>query len=280
MDDGCMPFQLGRVRCIALSDGSISYPLGHMFAGIPKGQVEEALRSHNLPVDFVTTPCTCLLIETGEHRVLVDLGADRLMPNAGQLLRSLAAAGIAPTQIDTVVITHAHPAHVGGALDLEGGLIYTAARYFIGADEWAFWTSAAAYRKASERHVAIARASLEPLRDHLTLLSEDSEVAPGVRVIAAPGHTPGHRVVSISSGRERLLYIGDAVMHVLHLEHPDWPSIYDTDPEQAQEIRRRFLSEAADEGALVMGHHLSLCPSLGYVARIGAGWRWEPLVTV
>jgi glyoxylase-like metal-dependent hydrolase (beta-lactamase superfamily II) len=273
------PFQLGSLRCLALGDGSVNYPPGHLFANVPKARIEEALEWRGGPVDYVTTPCTCLYVDTGAHQVLVDVGAGKVAPGTGCLQRNMAAAGVEPASIDTVIITHAHPAHVGGTLDDEGRPVYAHARYHLWADEWAFWTSEFAFAKASERHVAIARANLEPIRDQLALLDRECEIVPGIRALPAPGHTPGHGVVSVSSGDECLLYIGDLAMHLLHLEHPDWFPIYDIVPGQAQASKRRILNRAAEEQALLMGHHFSPFPSLGHVLRKGDGWQWQPIET-
>jgi glyoxylase-like metal-dependent hydrolase (beta-lactamase superfamily II) len=272
-------FQLGSFECLALSDGSVNYPPGHLFANVPKAQVEEALRGRGRPVDYITTPCTCLCVNTGAQQVLVDMGGGKVASSTGRLPRNMVAAGIEPASIDTVVLTHAHPAHVGGALDDEGWPVYANARYTLWADEWEFWTSELAFAKASERHVALARANLEPIRDQLTLIDRESEIVPGVCALPAPGHTPGHAVVSVSSGDGRLLYIGDVVMHVLHLEHPDWTPIYDIAPGQARESRRALLDRAVEERALVMGHHLAPFPGLGHVVKAGNGWLWQPVET-
>jgi glyoxylase-like metal-dependent hydrolase (beta-lactamase superfamily II) len=270
-------FQLGSLKCLALSDGSVNYPPGHLFANVSKARVEEALRGRGGPVDYITTPCTCLCVDTGAHRVLVDMGAGKAAPGTGHLRPNLAAAGVEPASIDTVIITHAHPAHVGGTLDDEGRPVYANARYYLWADEWAFWTSAFAFAKASERHVSLARANLEPIRDQLTLLDREGEIVPGICALPAPGHTPGHAVVSLSSGNECLLYVGDLGMHLLHLEHPDWSPIYDIAPGQAKASKRRILNRAAEGEALVMGHHLSPFPSLGHVLKKGDAWQWRPI---
>ena len=276
-DAGSYRFTIGDFSCVALSDGSMNCPPGHVFSNVGKARIEADLQSAGLPVDYITTSFTRLLIETGAHQVLVDAGAGKLAPSTGRLVDSLRQAGVAPAQVDTVIITHAHPAHVGGMLDDGGEPVFAGARYFLWRSEWEFWTSEVAYQRASPRHVAIARGNLEQVREQTVLLEQEGDIVPGVSVIPAPGHTPGHTIVSVSSGGERLLYVGDTVFHPWHLEHPDWASIYDIVPEQAAAIKRRVFDLAAETGALVIAHHFAPFPSLGRISRSGQGWEWRPL---
>ena len=272
-------FKLGDFECVSISDGSLDYPPQNFFANVPKEQIEEVLRQRNLPTDHITTPYTYLFVNTGEHQVLVDMGAGHLAPSTGKLPQNMKAAGIEPVDIDTVTITHAHPDHIGGTLDDEGKPVYVNARYFMWKNEWDFWFSETAFAKAPESFVRLARENLEPIQDRMNLLDRESEILPGIRVIAAPGHTPGHMVVSASSGDEQLLYIGDTVLHPLHLEHPDWTPIYDIMPEKAAASKRRIFDRAAFDKALVIGQHFPPFPSLGYVVKKGEGWEWQPIGT-
>ncbi len=270
-------FQLGSFECVSLSDGSLDYAPKSFFANVPPEQVKEALQQRNLPIDCITTPYTYLYVNTGQHCVLVDMGAGTLGPRTGRLVESMLATGIDPADINTVLITHAHPDHIGGTLDERGRPVYTNARYYLWKDEWEFWFSALAEAKTPEYFVTCARSNLEPLRNRVTLLDREGEVVPGIGAIPAPGHTPGHMVVSVSSAGERLLYVGDTVLHPLHLEHPDWLPIYDILPEEAAASKRRIFDGAAADQALVMGQHFPPFPSLGHVVKAGEGWQWQPM---
>lgn len=277
VDHGHHRFRVGEFECVSLSDGSLDYSLKNMYANVPVEQVEEALRQHNLPVEYVTTPYTYLYVNTGAHRLLVDMGAGSLGPRTGRLVQSMRAAGIDPGEIDSVAITHAHPDHVGGTLDAEGQLTFANAHYTLCKDEWEFWFSERAEAKTPEYLVTCARTNLEPLRERVTLLEEEGQILPGVAVLFCPGHTPGHMAVSVSSGGERLLYVGDTVLQPLHLEHPDWVSIYDILPDQAETSKRRIFDLAAEEGCWVIGQHFPPFPSLGRVVKRGKEWQWRPI---
>jgi len=282
-------FKVGNFECIAISDGTLTYappmfppPATFLFVNAPKERLEPVLRQHNLPpekwVEWVS-PYICLVVNTGEHRVLVDTGADGLAPSTGRLLNNLHAAGIAPEDIDMVILTHGHPDHIGGNTDAEGRLVFPNARYVMWKDEWDFWNSEEAEKKLDEHIkevlVGVARKNLPPLQDKLDLVDRETEIVPGISAVAAPGHTPGHMALAISSGGEQLLCIADVVLHPIHLEHPEWCAAVDLLPEQVVATRRRLLNMAAEK-ALVLAFHFPF-PGLGHVIPKGEVWQWQPI---
>jgi glyoxylase-like metal-dependent hydrolase (beta-lactamase superfamily II) len=254
-------------------DGTNVYTAERYFPGVPLEVAEPELRRFGDTPERILSPYTCMAIRDGDGWILIDTGAGTFAPTTGRLRDNLAAAGIPPEDIRVVVITHAHPDHVGGNLDQAGRPSYPNARWVISKEEWDFWTSDAAMRDF-ERFAVIARQQLLPIKDRFHFTEGEAEVAPGVAVIPAGGHTPGQTVVAVTSGGEELLYISDVVLHPLHLEHPDWQPIYDMERERARQTTRRVFDRAADRGSIVLAFHFAF-PSLGQVSRLGQGWRWE-----
>ena len=183
MSSGGYRFKLGDFECVCPGDGSRDYPLNSFFANVSIEQVQETLRHRNMPRDLITTPYTYLYVNTGEHRVLVDMGAGDFSPSTGRLLHNMSEAGISPAQIDTVVITHAHPDHIGGSLDDEGKPVYSEASYYISADEWDFWFSKDSMLRAPERFADVARKNLVPIRHYVNLDHGESQIVPGIRAM-------------------------------------------------------------------------------------------------
>ena len=123
---------------------------------------------------------------------------------------------------------------------------------------------------------AVARRCMGPLRHQIELIGRDTEVVPGVRAIPAPGHTPGHLAVLVSSDGHDLLNLGDAAVHPLHLEQPAWENGFDLAADSAVATRSRLLEFAVAENMHVMAFHFPFS-SVGRVCASKPGaWGWTP----
>jgi glyoxylase-like metal-dependent hydrolase (beta-lactamase superfamily II) len=281
-------FRIGQFSCTAISDGGLNYPVETFFRGVEVGEAKRILSQHRLPTTHVYTPYTLLYVETPSHKILIDTGlgrygalADKLFPtvdNSTTQPRSFLQNFHHPADVDIVIITHAHADHVGGNVDSAGQLSFPNARYFMTQVEWDFWFSDELTANIRPpQNVAIARASLEPIKDRVTLTNTDSEIVKGIRFIPAPGHTPGQVSVLLESEGQQLIHLSDTVLHPLHLEYPNLGVVFDYSPEQADDSKRRICDMAADGKWLVFAHHFPPFPNLGHVERISNGWQWLPI---
>jgi len=216
------------------------------------------------------------LIQAGDELILIDTGAGtHFQQSTGRLARNLSMAGIPRAAITKVVFTHAHPDHSGGTVTPDGRLLFPNARYYVSRSEWDFWTDPGFevhMPPALHDFARGAQRDLFAVEERLTRLAPGDEVLPGVRIVATPGHTPGHVSVEID-GPEPLLIVGDACTNdLIFFEHPEWHFGFDTDRDLALKTRRVLLDRAATEKLKVLGYHWSH-PGAGYVERRNGAYR-------
>jgi glyoxylase-like metal-dependent hydrolase (beta-lactamase superfamily II) len=289
MDAEIYRFGVGKCQCTAVADGTFTYappifppPAVFLFLNAPTADRDRILQEHSLERwgEWIS-PYTCLLINTGEHLVLVDTGAGGLGPKTGRLLQNLRSISVAPDDVETVILTHGHPDHIGGNIGVDGKAVFRKARYVMWKAEWDFWTLGQAEKTLDEplRSVLVgaARKNLSPIQDQVDLITEEREIVPGISAVAAPGHTPGQMALAVSSAGEKLLCVADSVLHSVHLERPEWCAAVDLVLDQTTATRRKLLKMAASEKSLVMAFHFRF-PGLGRVTTRGDAWQWQPAV--
>jgi glyoxylase-like metal-dependent hydrolase (beta-lactamase superfamily II) len=266
---GAERFRIGDYDCWTLADGELTYPGWTVLP--PEGR----------PPTEITAPYIGLLVDTGSTRILIDTGAGALGPNTGKLPESLASTGFLPEDIHAVVLSHAHPDHIAGVQ------LFPNAAVVMMRKEYEFWMCAETQSRLEACEIyglgrleiamaAAVRDHVAPERDRLRLLDRPAEIAAGVLVFPAPGHTPGHAAVLVSSGRQQLLYVGDALVHPAQFEHPDWVSAFDLSPAETVRTRKQLLDRAVADRCLFAGYHLP--GGLGPVEARQASFRWESAV--
>jgi glyoxylase-like metal-dependent hydrolase (beta-lactamase superfamily II) len=265
------------VACELVSDGAGTYPTGVVFPGVDT----DTLRAAGIGEE-VTTPFHAVLITINGHRILVDAGlgelAHQMGGTAGRLVGELRAMGVEPSDVERVIITHAHPDHVGGLMT-GGEPTFARARHHLPRAERDFWLGRAPQERLfpamADFMVGTARSTIEALEDAglVELCEPGAELANGVRLLDAAGHTPGHVAVEVDTGADTFLYVADTFIHELQLDHPEWTAAFDTDAAATVATRRRLLDHAVRSRAIVAAFHVG---RTGRMARPGTIYRLEP----
>jgi glyoxylase-like metal-dependent hydrolase (beta-lactamase superfamily II) len=275
---GFYRLRLGDFRITVLSDGTAPRDLPKIMSN--PAAVTEAFNAWHeaLPTEL---SINCFLVDTGPKKILIDTGAGELFgATSGKLVNNLHQAGYRPEDIDTILLTHIHGDHSGG-LSIGDRRVFPNAEVYVDRRDPDYWLSDAAEAAAPEDRkmtFAQSRQTLDPYvqADRLRTFDGATELFPGVRTVPEPGHTPGLTGYMLESRGERLLLWGD-IVHAAEVQFRD-PTVtveYDVDPNQAVASRLRALDDAAREGYLVGGAHLSF-PGLGHVRAEGTAFSWAP----
>jgi glyoxylase-like metal-dependent hydrolase (beta-lactamase superfamily II) len=275
--------RVGEIEVLVISDGVVTPPAESMATNADPAVRAAWLDNMFLPQDAFDWALNEVVVRSGDQTILIDSGLGAEVPDfkrAGHCVHRLEAAGIDLASVTDVVLTHMHFDHVGGLLvDGVKERLRPNLRIHVAAAEVEFWASPDFSRTAmgpvfSDIARQAAKRFVNEYRSQLRTFEHEHQVAPGVVVTRTGGHTPGHSVVRLASGGDRLMFAGDAVFPV-SFDHPEWHNGFEHDPEEATRVRIRLMRELVTTGAWLVATHMPF-PSVGRVAAVGDLFRWVP----
>jgi glyoxylase-like metal-dependent hydrolase (beta-lactamase superfamily II) len=236
--------------------------------------VKTALRAAGETDEFVPIPFTPMaLTRPNGEVILFDPGTGgQVQPTAGKFLENLKAAGIDPAKVTKIMISHMHPDHIFGLMAKDtNAQVYPNAEIVLSVPEYKFWTDPATLEKlpAARRPVAQRIQATFPTWKNVRQVDGEVEVAPGIRTIVTPGHTPGHISFHVSSGNAQMIYSADTFYQPAFSMHtPEWQGAFDQDGPTAERSRRALAERLVADKILVTGYHFPW-PGGGMLSRDG-----------
>lgn len=286
---GSYAIDLGGISVRLLADGDFGFgPSWPLFnAQGTKAEVEAHLAKQGIPPQPFRGQVHTLLIERGADRLMIDTGCGTSFgPDTGRLPKHLAAIGLSEKDITQLIVSHCHPDHINGYADEGKPTPFAKAKIVLAKTEAEFWSGPAdlSGAKVDPEMAKLIRATagvfVNGTKSKTDLMADGDQVIPGVKLIAAPGHTPGHMMIEVSGAKQKLLFITDLIHHAaVGFAKPSWHVAFDADPVLAAKTRQAVLEKAAAEKTLIAGSHLPF-PGFGHVvagAHADEAYRFMPL---
>lgn len=267
-----------------LSDGYLDVSF-ELLDGIKAAKAEALLEKRGVP-PLPRMNINAYVVETADRTILIDSGAGGINGWGGRLQVALAAAGIDPLQIGTILLTHAHPDHIGGlAGPLQTPVFRNVQQLFVHERELAFWRDEGIYSNAPDGFrpfFDVARNAFNAYGEKLVPFHQEA-ILPGIQTVNLFGHTPGHTGYLLGDGSDSLLIWGD-IVHFPHIQvaQPEVTIAFDSDSAQAAHTRKQLLDRVATDKLSISGMHFNF-PTAGSVQREGNAYilnydLWSPVV--
>ena len=287
--NGFRRFSLGDLELTVLSDGYFRQSPVHPFVA-PLAQPDEVnavLEAAFRSTESIDSAMNILVVRSQDRLILLDTGMGVFAESAqGRLFKSLAYAGFKVTDFTDVILSHAHTDHIGGLVDAQNKLVFSNADVYIAKVEYDFWQQATlddfqrspAYQMADfvRQTITNIQRVLNLLTPTLKFIDFDKGLHGIFSFDLAPGHTPGHTLITIRSKEEQLIHIVDLVhSDAVLFAHPEWGFFGDTDLQQAVSSRIRILQQLSTSKVKALAYHLPW-PGLGYVRQKETAFEWVP----
>ncbi|CAM5777276.1 MBL fold metallo-hydrolase [Labrys miyagiensis] len=273
---GVQHFAVGEAVVSVVNDGI--HPVG--FEDLVTTDAAACEKAHRDAFCLVPPSLTisCFVIRSGGKLSLVDTGFGNRTTAVGKLIGNLQSIGIAPGDVDAVLMTHMHQDHDAGLVDPVGKAVFPNAELVLHQDEHAFWQDDEAQARAAGTRLiefGMARTAFAAYGGRVRTVAS-GDVLPGIRAFPTPGHTPGHTAWLVDSGGDALLIWGD-IIHFPGIQFaiPDASVAFDHDSAAAAAARRKVLAFVAGEKIRVAGVHHDF-PALGHVVESGSAYRFIP----
>lgn len=263
---------LGDVLVTAISDGSMQVGF-ELLTNIDIAECEKIQRNAGIKEPNAIHINTFLIQKNGKN-ILIDSGIGGLNNLGGQLIKNLAALGIAPEDIDTILLTHSHPDHIGGLITPQGKATFPLAKLLVSSDEYNYIKDERIFSVVNDRikgNFLLARKAFKLYQDRLQLIDK-GEVLAGIHAVPLKGHTPGHTGYKIIGKNDELLVWGDIVhFPQIQLLKPNVSIAFDYDPQLAAETRMNILDMVNSHHILVGGMHFGQ-NGFNYIKRLDTGY--------
>jgi glyoxylase-like metal-dependent hydrolase (beta-lactamase superfamily II) len=277
-------YKVGDIEVFSLLDGMRDLPLREgMVKNVAIEQVKTALRAAGLPDNQTPLRFIVMALKLGEQVVLIDSGTGGhpiYGGGNGRLFASMAAAGLDPKAVKTILISHLHGDHIYGLMNNESNAqVFPEAEIVVPAAELKWWTRPGVdaidlgpTRKGLAQRIQATIATWKNVRP----FEGEPELVPGVRAVEAPGHSPGMVTHLVASGGKQFLISADLVNLSPHIQtNPEWQLAIDQDPQMAVETRRKIFDRVVADKLVISGTHW-LMPNAGTLAKDGNTYVFSP----
>ncbi|MDB5411936.1 MAG: Glyoxylase, beta-lactamase superfamily [Rubritepida sp.] len=278
---GFYRFKVGSLVVTTVHDGFARRPVEGFVRNAPLPEVQAVLAESFMPADTLAIPFTLTFVTTPAGIVVFDAGnaTQTGAATSGQAAANMRAAGIDPARVVAVIMSHFHGDHISGLASEANERLFPNAEIVVPATEWAWWTDQGNLTRSPEGqrpNFANTAKRFAPYQGRIRQIADGAEAVPGIRAMAAYGHTPGHTMYHIADGGEQMVFLADVTNRPeIMARKPEWQIVFDFDGDMAATTRRRVLDRVATDRMRVTGYHFPF-PATGYFIRDGQGFRFVP----